>query len=65
MKKTYIILLKNNYILPFAVKPVKKGNYLSDVRLFETDVKTSCADLAEWMKSKFKKAEFVEVLDWE
>lgn len=65
MKTTYFILLQNNYLLPVAKKPVKKGNYLAGVRLFETSVDTTCADVCQWVASKHNLKMFKEIEDWE
>jgi hypothetical protein len=65
MKKTYIILLQNNYLLLLSKKPKKKGNYLTGVRLFETSESTSAKDMCEWTENKFKSASIKEVENWE
>jgi hypothetical protein len=65
MSKTYIILLKNSYLLFTTKKPKKKGNYTNEVRLFETDEKTTCQDVCKWTESKYKLPCIKEEQEWE
>ncbi|MBT3581989.1 hypothetical protein HOC37_07525 [bacterium] len=65
MNKTYIVLLKNSYLLFFAKKPKKKGSYTNEVRLFETEDKTTCQDVRNWVEKKYKLPIIKEVADWE
>ena len=64
MKKAYIILLQNNYLLMSKVKPQKKGNYLTGVRLFEASDKLTIDDICKWTKAKHNLSEITEVEDW-
>ncbi|MFC1770549.1 hypothetical protein ACFLZV_01550 [Candidatus Margulisiibacteriota bacterium] len=64
MKKMFFILLQNNYLLPFTKKPKKAGNYLANVRLFETDETTTCLEVCEWVNKKYKSESIKEVTDW-
>ena len=65
MKKLYIDLLKNNYILFFDKKPKKKGNYTNDVRLFSTDGKTPAQDIYKWVAADCPLPVIKEVEGWE
>jgi len=65
MNKTYIVLLKNRYLLFFTKKPKKKGNYTHEVRLFETDENSTCQDVCKWVKNGYKLPSIKEVKDWE
>ena len=65
MKKNYIVLLQNNYVLFFLEKPTKKGNYLNEVRLFEVNEDLPSKEICKWVKSKYKSANLIEVEDWE
>ena len=65
MNKTYIILLRNQYLLFSAQKPQKKGNYTKEVRLFETDENSTCQDVCKWVGKKYKLPSIIEVKDWE
>ncbi len=64
MKKNYIVVLQNQYLLFFADKPKKKGNYLSNVRLFEMNETTKTKDICAWSKN-YEGSGFSEVADWE
>ena len=65
MKKTYFVLLKNNYLVPFSKKPTKRGNYLAGVKLFISAKDASCEDLISWKDSNYEHEKFTEVTDWE
>jgi hypothetical protein len=65
MSKTFIVLLKNNYLLFFGKKPKKKGNYVNEVKLFETDGKSTCQDIHKWTDNGYKLPTIKEVEDWE
>ena len=65
MKKVYLVLLKNDYFLFFSKKPVKKGNYTKEVRLFEVDKKGTCESLLEWKDNEYNLSSIKEVSDWE
>jgi hypothetical protein len=65
MKKTYIVLLKNSYLLFSTKKPKKKGNYTNEVKLFETNESTTCQDICKWVDSGYKLPEIKEDIDWE
>ena len=64
MEKTYIILLRNSYLIFCAKIPVKKRNFTNEVKLFATDGATSCAKILEWINSSYNLPEFEEVIDW-
>ena len=64
-KKTFIILLKNKYLLFTTKKPTKKGNYLVGVRLFETAGKTSCDDIVAWEDAEYSHKNIPEVENWD
>ncbi len=65
MNKIYIILLKNSYLLFAVKKPKKKGNYTNEVRLFETDEKSSCQNICSWIEQGYELPSIKEVKDWE
>ena len=65
MKKMYIILLKNNYLLFSDKKPKKKGNYTHEVRLFESSSKTSCETIHDWVSAEYDHKSINEVANWE
>ncbi|MDA1353832.1 MAG: hypothetical protein O3A01_05095 [bacterium] len=65
IKKTYFILLQNKYLIVASNKPVKKGNYLAAVRLFETNSTTTCKQVSEWISANHTSAAITEVTDWE
>lgn len=64
LKKIYFVLLQNNSVIPFSKMPAKAKNYLTGVRLFETNETTTSAELFNWMSNKFNAKELTEVLDW-
>ncbi|MDC0036931.1 hypothetical protein OAJ27_01640 [bacterium] len=64
-KKTYIVLLKNKYLLFFTEKPKKKGSYTSEVKLFETAGKTSASDIIKWKDADHESTLIKEVEGWE
>ena len=64
-KKTYIVLLKNSYLLFFSDKPKKKGHYTNDVKLFETQGATTCQDMLQWVTANHTSDLIKEVEDWE
>ena len=65
MNKTYIVLLRNKYLLFSAQKPKKEGKYTKEVRLFETDENSTCQDICKWVEKKYKLPTIKEVKDWE
>ena len=65
MKKVYIIVLNNQYLLFSEEKVKKKGNYLQGVKLFETGANISAQDICKWVSGKYTHPEIAEVKDWE
>ena len=63
--KTYIIVLLNNHLLFKSTKPKKKGNYLKDVRLFETSKNIGCQDVCKWTENDYLLDGIKEVEDWD
>ena len=45
-------------------KPVKKGNYLQEVRLFNADSKITGAELAKWVDNDFDAPKVKEIEEW-
>lgn len=64
-KNNYIILLKNQYIKIQSEKPIKKGHYLQEVKLFECAASTPISDISDWANNQFKHANIQEVDNWE
>ncbi len=64
MDKTYIILLRNSYLIFCDSIPIKKGNYTKEVKLFATDKNNSCSKICDWVKNNYNLPEFEEVIDW-
>ncbi len=64
MKKNYIVLLQNKYLLFYDSKPVKQGKFLQGVRLFETDKASTCEDICNWSKKGHKLETIKEVEEW-
>ncbi|MFC1617115.1 hypothetical protein ACFL2K_02745 [Candidatus Margulisiibacteriota bacterium] len=65
MNKTYIVLLKNNYLLFFSELPKKQGNYLKDVKIFKTNSNTSCEEICKWISDKYQSPKIKEIENWE
>ena len=57
--------MSENSLLFFSKKPVKKGNYTKEVRLFEVDKKGTCESLLEWKDNEYNLSSIKEVSDWE
>ena len=65
MTTAYIVLLLNNSLQFFGKKPVKRGSYTKDVRLFKIKSNLDCNQLLEWISNNYSSAHVKEVLDWE
>ena len=60
----YIVLLKNQYLKVENKKPVKKGNYLQGVKLFEVKSNVSIHTVSEWVENTYTSSDIIEVEDW-
>ena len=60
----YIVLLKNQYLKIENKKPVKKGNYLQGVKLFEVKATLGIKAVSDWVENDYDSAEITEVKDW-
>lgn len=65
MQNLYIIVLKNNHLVFSSKKPIRRGNYTKDVRLYKTNESTDCTMILKWTSSDFTDENFIEITNWE
>jgi len=65
MENLYIIVLKNKHLIFSNKKPIKRGNYTKEVKLFKTKESTSCKAITDWASNEFTDKRFNEIINWE
>ena len=65
MKNIYVILLKNHDLRICFQKPVKKGRFIKEVRLFSISTDLPISELVDWINKKHQNDKIEEITDWE
>ena len=65
MQNIHIVVLKNNHLIFLNKKPIRRGNYTKEVKLFKTSEKTNTEMILKWTENDFIDENFIEITNWE